>query len=152
MLLTPFSLALAEESAADAVKAFNAAVTARDMDTAMSYLADGAVQIQLRAVHPGMPENPPLTADLAQMWKAVAAILFPVSSTYDRTVEITDQKTLGEVSTVWTVTSTHTLSKKEGKAPLNNEFSEVYMMVNKGNGWKIAAVADNRGTDETPVN
>jgi hypothetical protein len=78
--------AQADESAdaAAVVERFNAAVTARDMETAMDTLADGSVRFQLRAVQPGMSNTPPLTADLRGTWKAVAGILFPMSESYER--------------------------------------------------------------------
>jgi len=130
---------------------FNKAVTDRDMDAALAELAEGSVQIQLRAVHPGMSDNPPLTADLITMWKAVAAILFPVSKSYERTAIVTDENTVGEVATVWADTTTVTVSNKEGKEPLVISFSEVYLVVKKDGEWKIATIADNRGTDDIAV-
>ena len=141
--------ALADEqadTAAAIVTSFNAAITARDMDTAMGLLADGSVQFQLRPVHPGMSDNPPLTGDLAGTWKTVAAILFPMSEVYERTASVTQVTAIGEVATVWTETTTAT-RRKDQAARTERNFSEVYLLVKKPDGWKIAGVADNRPPD-----
>jgi ketosteroid isomerase-like protein len=146
------SCAIADDAAdaAATVEQFNAAVSARDMDKAMEALADGSVQFQLRAVHPGMSDNPPLTADLAGMWQTVAAILFPMSDAYERKVEIADVRAMGDVATVWTTTATHTVRKNKADS-MDLEFTEVYLLVKKPDGWKIAAIADNRQPDNIPV-
>jgi len=138
------------DAAAAAVTAFNAAITARDMDTAMDLLAEGSVQFQLRPVHPGMSDNPPLTADLPGTWKTVAAILFPMSEVYERTASVTQATASGEVATVWTDTTTVT-QRKDKAEPMELNFSEVYLLVKKPNGWKIAGVADNRKPDNIRV-
>jgi ketosteroid isomerase-like protein len=145
--------ALADEqadAAAAAVTSFNAAITARDMDTALGLLAEGSVQFQLRPVHPGMSDNPPLTADLPGTWKAVAGILFPMSEVYERTASVTQATALGEVATVWTDTTTRTM-RKDKTEPMELNFSEVYLLVKKPDGWKIAGVADNRKPDNIRV-
>jgi ketosteroid isomerase-like protein len=140
----------ADAAAAAVIEDFNAAITARDMDTAMDLLAEGSVQFQLRAVHPGMSDNPPLTADLRGTWKAVAGILFPMSETYERTATVTQATALGEVATVWADTTTRTLRKGQDK-PTDRSFSEVYLLVKKPAGWKIAGLADNRQRDNIRV-
>jgi ketosteroid isomerase-like protein len=132
------------------VKLFNSAVTARDMDTAMATLAEGSVQIQLRAVHPGMSDDPPLTGDLTKTWQMVAAIVFPMSEAYSRTVEITSSTEDGDVATVWANTTTRT-DRKDKSEPMVLQFSEVYLLVKKSGQWRIAAVADNRQPDNVPV-
>jgi len=137
-------------NAAAVVERFNAAVTARDMNTAMGALAEGSVQFQLRAVHPGMSDTPPLTADLRGTWKAVAGILFPMSEAYKRTASVTQATAIGEVATVWTDTTTLTL-RKDKTEPMELNFSEVYLLVKKPDGWKIAGVADNRKPDNIRV-
>ena len=142
------------DSAAQAVATvaqFNAAITARDVDAIMATLAEGSVQFQLRAVHPGMSDNPPLTANLQATWKAVAAILFPMSDAYERKAEIIRADAIGEVATVWANTTTHTLRKGK-EEPMNLAFSEVYLLVQKPDGWKIAGIADNRKPDNITVN
>jgi hypothetical protein len=125
------------------VQAFNAAVTAREIDAALATLAEGSVQIQLRAMHPGMSDNPPLTGDLRKTWQMVGTILFPASESYDRLVEITGATANGDVATVWTNTSTRTV-RKGGTAPTDMLFTEVYLLVYKQGRWQIAAIADNR--------
>lgn len=145
--------ALADEAADEAVavvERFNAAVTARDMEAAMDTLAEGSVQFQLRAVHPGMSDNPPLTADLRTTWKTVGAILFPISEAYERKSTVTQAQAIGEVATVWANTTTHTLRKGKAEA-MDLAFSEVYLLVKKPDGWKIAGIADNRSPDSIRV-
>ena len=133
------------------VSDFNAAVTARDMDKALAQLAEGSVQFQLRAAHPGMSDNPPLIADLITTWKTVAAILFPSTDSYERKVEVSNTHTDGEAATVWTNTRT-TTHRKNVDEPMVLEFTELYMLVNKGGIWKIAGVVDNRQPDSIVVN
>lgn len=138
------------DAAATTVESFNAAVTSRDMDTIMDLLAEGSVQFQLRAVHPGMSDTPPLTADLKGTWKAVAGILFPISDVYERTATVTQAQADGEVATVWANTTTRTV-RKGSDAEMNLEFSEVYLLIKKADGWKIAGIADNRKPDNIRV-
>jgi len=142
--------AIAGDSPAEVVLRFNEAVTARDMDTAMAQLADGSVQIQLRAAHPGMSSNPPLTADLHKNWEMVGAILFPTTDAYSRELTITSEQLDGDIATVWadTVTTTH---RKNVAEPMVLEFSELYLLVKKEGRWKIAACADNRQPDTIQV-
>lgn len=152
-LASTFSLPAFSDEADDAkatVERFNTAITERDMETAMNSLADGSVQFQLRAVHPGMPENLPLTADLKTTWKTVAAILFPMSDAYERKAEVIKAEAIGEVATVWANTTTHTVRKGKA-APMDLAFTEVYLLVKKPDGWKIAGIADNRKPDNISV-
>lgn len=137
--------------AANAVVEFNKAITDRDMDAAMVLLADGGVQYHLHPAHPGMPEDHPLTEDMATMWKTVSAILFPTTDAYERSVTVTNVRADGELAVVWT--QTKTITQRKGKTePMRLEFSEMYFLVNKNNGgWKIAGNATNRPVDEIPV-
>lgn len=137
--------------AAQAILEFNKAVTTRDMDTAMTLLADGGVQFNLHAAHPGMSEDHPLTEDMATMWKTVSAILFPTTESYERNVEIVDVHADGELAVVWT--QTQTVTHRKGKdQPMVLDFSEMYFLVNKNHtGWRIAGTATNRPVDEIPV-
>jgi ketosteroid isomerase-like protein len=141
----------ATHPAAAVIIDFNQAVTDRDMDTALSLLADGGVQYHLRPAHPGMPEDHPLTEDMKTMWKTVSAILFPTTDAYSRTVEIDNVHSDGELAVVWT--QTKTVTRRKGKdEPMVLQFSEMYFLVNKGNtGWRIAGTATNRPIDEIPV-
>ena len=149
------ALALAADDpphpAARAVLTFNQAITDRDMDTAMGLLADGGVQFHLHPAHPGMPEDHPLTEDMASMWTTVSAILFPTTDSYSRIVDVTSVSTDGELAVVWT--QTKTITQRKGKAdPMELEFSEMYFLVNKNaSGWKIAGTATNRPVDSIPV-
>jgi hypothetical protein len=145
------SFAADDASPAQVVTTFNAAVTARDMDTALAQLAEGSVQFQLRAAHPGMSDNPPLTSGLKQTWQTVAAILFPSTDAYARTVEVTDTRIDGEIATVWTNTRTTTQRKKVAESMVL-EFTELYLLVGKSDGWKIAGIVDNRQPDSIRVN
>jgi len=147
----PASLAFsADQDPVAVVKKFNAAITARDIDTALSTLADGSVQLQLRAIHPGMSDNPPLTADLQKNWQMVAAIVFPTTEAYERTVSINSSVVDGDVATVWADAVTRTKRKNEPDAMVLR-FSEVYLLVNKTGAWQIAAIADNRKPDTIAV-
>ena len=120
------------------------------METAMDTLAEGSVQFQLRAVHPGMSDNPPLTADLRTTWQTVGAILFPMSDVYERKATVTEALAIGEVATVWANTTTHTVRKGKDE-PMDLAFTEVYLLVLKPDGWKIAGIADNRMPDAIRV-
>jgi ketosteroid isomerase-like protein len=130
---------------------FNEAITARDMDTAMSLLADGGVQFNLHPAHPGMPVDHPLTEDMPTMWKTVSPILFSTTDSYERTVRIDDVHTDGELAVVWTQTKTVTYRKGKTE-PMVLNFSEMYFLVNKDDtGWLIAGTATNRPVDTIPV-
>jgi hypothetical protein len=42
---------------------------------------------------------------------------------------------------------------RKGKdEPMDLAFSEVYLLIKKSDGWKIAGIADNRKPDTIPVN
>jgi ketosteroid isomerase-like protein len=137
--------------AAAIIVEFNQAVTSRDMEMAMSLLADGGVQYHLHPAHPGMPADHPLTEDMSTMWKTVSAILFPSTDAYSRTVEIEDVHVDGELAVVWTQTQTVTHRKGNDK-PMVLDFSEMYFLINKDDtGWRIAGTATNRPIDAIPI-
>jgi len=142
LVTTSLFAADSQQAVTAVVSDFNAAVTARDVDAIMATLAEGSVQIQLRPMHPGMPDNPRLTGDLRKNWQMVAAILFPASDAYERKATITDVVVNGDVATVWTDTRSHT--QRTGKEPLHRQFTEVYLLVKKDDRWQIATIADNR--------
>ncbi len=146
----PAALADDADPAADVVRQFNAAIGARDMDAALATLAEGSVALQLRAVHPGMSDNPPLTAELKKNWQMVAAILFPTTNAYTREVTVTHATLVGDIATIWTDTITRTDRKNQAGA-MELSFSEVYLLVKKADGWRIAVVADNRQPDNIAV-
>ncbi len=140
-----------EEAASRVVIEFNAAVTRRDMDAAIPLLAEGGVEFSLHPAHPGMPADPPLTADMISSWKVVSSILFPSTERYERNVVITDVKVSSELAVVWTQTKTVTHMKNKAE-PMVLEFSEMYFLVNKNNeGWQIAGTANNRPVDSINV-
>jgi hypothetical protein len=141
----------ANHPAARTIIEFNKAVTARDMDTAMSLLAEGGVQFHLHPAHPGMSEDHPLTEDMPTMWTVVSAILFPTTDAYERKIKIADVYSDGELAVVWTETTTIT-HRKDIDEPMVLNFSEMYFLVNKDNtGWLIAGTATNRPVDSIPV-
>lgn len=126
------------------VTRFNQAITEQDLDTALEQLADGSVHFQLRPSHSGMGDGDiPLTVDLRQSWQMVGTLLFSATAAYTRSAEILSVEEYGDIATIWTNTSTETLSKNN-EAPINLQFSEVYLLVKKDGAWKIAANADNR--------
>jgi len=137
--------------AAQAILDFNAAVTSRDMKTALAPLADGGVQFQLHPAHPGMSEDQPLTEDMATMWTTVSALLFSTTDSYERHVEIRDVRIDGELAVVWT--QTHTVTRRKSiEEPMTLDFSKMYFLINKNNsGWRIAGTANNRPVDEISV-
>ena len=141
----------AEHPAAAAIVEFNKAVTERDMETAIALLAEGSVQFNLHPAHPGMPEDHPLTEDMAKGWTVVSSILFPTTDSYERLVTIEDVRADGELATVWT--RTRTITRQKGKTePMVLEFSEMYLVVNKNDtGWRIAGNATNRPVDSIVV-
>ncbi len=137
--------------AAQTVLDFNTAITTRDMETALPLLADGGIQYHLHPAHPGMPEDHPLTEDMAAMWKTVSAVLFSTTDSYERNIEILDVRADGELAVVWT--QTHTVTKRKGKdGAMTLDFSEMYFLINKNNsGWRIAGTATNRPVDDISV-
>lgn len=130
---------------------FNEAVTSRDMDTALSLLADGGIQFNLHPAHPGMSVDHPLTEDMPTMWKTVSAILFPTTDSYERKIQIDNVHSDGELAVVWTQTTTVTYRKGKTE-PMVLNFTEMYFLVNKDDtGWLIAGTATNRPIDSIPV-
>jgi len=130
------------DEAATAVRVFNEAITSRDRDTAVAQLAGGGVQFTLRAQHEGADPNE-LVTPLADYWSMIIPVLFGSTSRYAREVEILVSEAHGDVATVWT--QTHTASQRLGSdAADENDFTEAYLLVATSDGWKIAAIADNR--------
>ncbi|MGI9307780.1 MAG: nuclear transport factor 2 family protein [Gammaproteobacteria bacterium] len=137
--------------AAQTVREFNQAVNTENIEAAVALIAAGGVQFNLRPAHPGMPIDHPLTEDMAAMWQTVGAILFPMTESYERQVEIEDVQVNGELAVVWTQTKTVTLRKGKTEKMIL-EFSEMYFLVNKDDtGWKIGGTASNRPVDSIPV-
>lgn len=151
--LLPLGAHSAEQGPAEVVKAFNAAITARQNDAITEQLAKGGVQFTLRTAHAGMTGAPTgITSDLIGHWSMVTPLLFTVTSSYKRIPEILDSRVDGEVATVWTRTTTETV-ERDGKSR-KESFTELYLLVHSAGAWKIGAIVDNRGTDNldiTPV-
>lgn len=134
----------AESEAADRVRAFNASISARDLDGALAQLAPGSVQFVREASHADMGESDErLAQDLTTQWQVVGAVLFSSTEIYDRSVEVVSTEADGHVATVWTRTRTETVAAA-GAPPSILEFSEVWLLLRLDGEWKIAGVANNR--------
>ena len=138
-----------ENAPADVVQAFNRALTARQLTDATALLAGGSVQFTLRSAHAGVATGPSVTGDLKTHWNQMRPVLFAVTSTYRREPKILDPRVDGDLATVWTEIASETV-ERSGKSR-KDRFSEVYLLVKTKDGWRIGAVADNRGTDQMPV-
>lgn len=125
------------------VKAFNAALGARQLEQATGMFANGAVVFTLRASHSGMTAVPAgVTADLKTHWNTVAPVLYSVTTTYERVPAITKTHVDGEIATVWADIATKTV-EKSGQTR-GEKFSELYVLAHQKDGWKIVAIGDNR--------
>ena len=140
----------ASPEAADVVLSFNEAVTTREeLDDIVAHFAAGGVQFTLRPSHQGItPEG--LTSELIAHWSGVAPILFAATSAYSRQAEILDTHVEGTVATVWTRIQTQT-TLADATETSSESFTEVYMLIETPEGWKIAAIADNRQPDDIDV-
>jgi len=129
------------------VRAFNAAISGRDLDAALATLATGAVNFNFGSVHgfsasQGVAE--PLTSDLALHWRTVAPVLYSASRRYERRIEQATTHIDGALAVVWALLRT-TTEPKSGDARIL-EFSETYLLrLDKGE-WKIAGIANARPT------
>jgi len=136
--------AVAATDPADTVLSFSQAFAAGDTDTVIAHLAEGGQQFTLRSSHAGVnPEN--LTAGLVEYWSTIVPVLFASTTTYAREAKILNSHVEGDVATVWTQTSTASVRIGTDETVSNN-FTEVYLLVKTADGWKIAAIADNRQT------
>ena len=126
----------------DTVKAYNAAFSAKDKDAVVATLAEGGAQFTLRSQHEeAPPEN--LQSEISAYWSLIAPVLFASTSSYQREIEITDAEASGDIATVWT--NSKISSTRLGSDEVSvNEFTEVYLLIRTADGWKIAAIADNR--------
>ena len=126
----------------DTVRAFNAAFMAGDKDALVATLAEGGAQFTLRSQHEEMPPEK-VQSEISEYWTVIAPVLFASTSSYQREAEIVDTRINGDIATVWTKTST--VSTRIGATkPDRNAFTEVYLLIRTPEGWKIAAIADNR--------
>jgi len=126
----------------DTVIAFNAAFMAKDKDAVVATLAEGGAQFTLRSQHEDAPPDQ-LQSEISGYWTLIAPVLFASTSSYQREIEILDTRADGDVATVWTNTRTNS-TRLGANEPDLNEFTEVYLLVRTPDGWKIAAIADNR--------
>jgi hypothetical protein len=140
-------VALAADAAGEpaaVVNAFNAAVTARNLDKTLAYLIAGGVQFNLRPAHTGLGGAPQgVSTDLRAHWSTVGSLLFTATKSYSRKVEIIDSRVADDIATVWTKTNTETVRGDKPEAS-KDSFVEVYLLLRKDGQWKISAVADSR--------
>jgi hypothetical protein len=145
--MSAFNLHAAERSPDETVRAFNQALSQRNLDAALVLVAAGSVQFTLRSAHSDMPSagSGSVTGDLKAHWKAIGPVVFGSTAAYNRNPKITSSRIDGDLATVWTSTTTETVGKNGGKR--SDSFSEIYMLVHTASGWQIGAVADNRGAN-----
>lgn len=146
----PALAADATEDAVAVVTTFNEAISNRQLDTLLGLFAPGAVQYALRPAHAGMPAPDKVTSDLNVHWRTIGPVLFSVTDLYTRTPEIIDTHVTQELATVWARITTRSRDRN-ATDERSETFSEVYLLVNKGDGWKIGGIAENRGTDDIPI-
>jgi len=134
--------AWATDDPADTVRAFNESITAGDAETAVAQLAGGGVQFTLRSQHEGaLPDK--LVTPIGAYWAMIIPVILASTSEYVRAVEVLTTETHGDVATVWT--NTRTVSVRQGDEEAGeNVFTEAYLLIASQEGWKIAAIADNR--------
>jgi hypothetical protein len=131
------------------VLAFNQAFADSDSEALVALLAEGGSQFTLRASHAGInPEK--LTAEITAHWSVIAPVVFAATEKYTRQAKITDSQVEGDVASIWANISTE--SVRLGTDEVSKEtFSEFYLVIKTADGWKIAAIADNRRTDNLDV-
>jgi len=135
----------ADPGPAEVVKAANAAITERKLDVALTHFAKGSVQYTLRSAHAGVSTGDGgITSDLKTHWSTIGPVVLSSTSAYRRVPKIVDTRIDGDLATVWTQTSSESVDRS-GKAQ-RSDFSELYLLVKTAEGWKIGAIADNRGT------
>lgn len=135
---------------AEIVQAFNRALTDRKLTDATALLAPGSVQYTLRAAHAGVaPSATSITSDLRTHWNQIGPVLFSVTTTYRRVPTVLDTRVDGDLATVWAKVASETVER--GGKSRQDSFSEVYLLVKAADGWRIGAIADNRGTDKLAV-
>ena len=134
---------------AEVVRSFNAAVTDRNLEQLLGHFAEGGVQFNLRPSHGGL-QTGPMTTELTARWSMVGPVLFSATSVYERHAKILDVHATGDVATVWAEVSTRTTMASSGETS-SEAFTEVYLLVHRQEGWRIAAVADNRQPDNIGI-
>jgi hypothetical protein len=149
-LAGPALAADATDDAVAVVTTFNEAISNRQLETLLGLFAPGAVQYALRPAHAGMPAPEKITSDLTVHWRTIGPVLFSVTDLYTRTPEIIDTRVSTELATVWARITTRSRDRN-ATDERSETFSEVYLLVNKGYGWKIGGIAENRGTDDLVI-
>lgn len=136
----------AKKGAQAVVLAFNAAFARKDIEGVVSQLMEGGVQVDLRPAHADQAAAQSPTQELHARWYGVTPILFAAAQTYERKVRILDSRASAEMATVWAQITTNMRLPKSDQVTFNS-FTEVYLLVNTKQGWKIAAMTDDRATD-----
>ncbi len=128
------------------INTFNESLSAKNLDGMLSTFAPGSVQLTLRAAHAEMAVGDGISSDLKTHWSTIGPVLFTTMKSYTRTATIADIQVDGDVASVWTRINTVSVALGADQSR-QSEFTELYLIVNAGNGWKIGAVADNRKPD-----
>lgn len=127
------------------VREFNAAISARELDTALAHLEPGAVNFNFGSAHsftaaPGMKE--PLTSDLALHWRTITPVLYGTSRSYARSVEAVTTHVDGALAVVWA--RMRTVTEPTTGSATSREFSETYLLRLDAGQWRIAGIASSR--------
>jgi len=141
-LATPAWSAGTDDGPAASVRAFNTAINEQDLDQLLATLLDGGVHFNFRPSHQGQGGTE-TTTELIPRWSMVGPVLFSTTQAYRRDLELLDVQVHGEIATVWASVRTKTVMRGSG-ATRSSDFTEVYLLVDTPEGWKIAGVADNR--------
>ncbi|MCK6371772.1 MAG: nuclear transport factor 2 family protein [Gammaproteobacteria bacterium] len=128
------------------VQAFNDAFARKDIEGLTAQLIEGGVQFDLRPAHADQNAAQGLTEELKARWYGVTPILFAGTESYARKVKVIDSRSSSDMATVWATITTEMRMPKSDKAN-SNSFTEVYLLVNTPDGWKIGAMMDDRATD-----
>lgn len=131
---------------ASVINTFNQSLSAKNLEGMLSTFAEGSVQITLRPAHAEMATGAGISSDLTTHWSTVGPVLFSTMKSYKRAATIMDIQLDGDVASVWTRINTTAIALGSDQSR-QSEFTELYLIVNAGNGWKIGAVADNRQPD-----
>ena len=132
-----------------AVRAFNAALSERRINDALALLVPGAVNFQLEPAHAFAAPQPgstamPLTSDLATHWRTVAPVLYSTNQVYRRQVDEATVHADGRLAMVWA--RVRTRAEPLRGTPSLLVFSETYLLRLDDGHWRIAGVAQSRGT------
>ncbi len=135
----------AQQAAVDVVHAFNGAMSARDGERMLDQLVVEGVQFDLRPAHAGQGAHE-MAEPLRARWARITPALFNGTRAFTRQATILDVRASADIATVWATVASRMELLKPG-APIDNAFTEVYLLVRTPSGWKIGAMVDDRGTD-----